>query len=1278
MLTILDRLPRRRLAVLVLLVLSVGGWASLGPEQASGATVQMTAIATGFNQPIGIDHHDPTNKVVMSVNYPNGLPYNFELVAADGTRTQFSSIAGLTDEVKITTVRSGPCQGGFNTGELFTGTGAAGVIARISSDGTTIQNPWVTLPGEPGLMRGSLFQDRYCSFGGDLIAVTTAGRVWQVTSSGVPTLIANIGTHLEGVTTVPNDVAKYGPWSGRILAGAEGQSRIYSIDASGNTVSFALGIQPEDIDIVPPNQNFFGVDYAGQTLWGATASEFAGMVGDFVIAQESGGILWHVRWDSASSSFQTDQIADVAQWEHVTFSSAGLPGVLPQLVADFGWQPVDPTAGKPVSFTPTVSGGMAPYSCSWDVDKNGTLEQTANCDVDFVHSFPVEGNYQVRLSVEDIPTPHVPFKGALCPEGLADRAAVKAALSGPTYNPPGWTAAHVDAASIVTVPVADVVNGTSTFSGILQALNNAPIVGSDCRPQAAADTLQNALISYVSLGYFTLADNIHLLVYDDGSNPPSFIWMECANNSKNAPKPVPTTPPTPSATTVNKKVTVSPQPLGELTVIKTVNNVYGGTAVAGNWTMNISGTNVSSTGFPGQGTPGVTVTMEGGAYNVSESGGPPGYVATYSSECSGAMAGGDSKTCTITNNDIQPSLTVIKTVVNDHGGAALPSNWTMNVAGTNVSNVSFPGAGAPGVNVTLNAGAYNVTESDGPSGYAASFSADCSGTIAIGEDLTCTITNDDIAPQLTVIKHVINDHGGTAIAANWTMNVTGADVSSTGFSGQETPGVTVTLDAGAYSVDESGGVPNYTKSLSADCSGTIAIGESKTCTITNDDIQPSLTIIKNVVNDHGGTAVVGNWTMDIAGTDVSSTGFPGQGSPGVKIGLDAGAYSVSESGGPSGYAASFSADCSGTIAIGETKTCTITNDDIAPQLTVIKHVINDDGGTAVASDWTMDVTGTAVSSTGFPGQEAPGVTVTLNAGAYSVDESGGIANYKKTLSADCSGNINIGESKTCTITNDDNPPVLGKGLILRNVWLTRQGAKIPPPDCLSSSDIAAITEALDHPIASPDPKDPSQVQQLAAFEFEVYYDNKKVCLTLDEGTAFVAGGAVCIIEDSSTKPQLEGVARIGCVTSGKGHNINELDPLTFIDIYPQPEVYSQAKPNQDNGVVVKIQNVNCDLSDEQGHAIPISGCHDVAVTFRYLEGDVEPDCTVDAVDAQAISFRWGVEKGSLIYNEFMNLEPSGAQQDQDLDINDLQFVFGRFGSTCDSPWPAQLPVNPGP
>src|SRR5262245_21349000 len=58
-----------------------------------------------------------------------------------------------------------------------------------------------------------------------------------------------------------------------------------------------------------------------------------------------------------------------------------------------------------------------------------------------------------------------------------------------------------------------------------------------------------------------------------------------------------------------------------------------------------------------------------------------------------------------------------------------------------------------------------------------------------------------------------------------------------------------------------------------------------------------------------------------------------------------------------------------------------------PQLIVIKHVINDNGGTKTASDFTMNVTGISPTPSQFPGAEAPGTTVTLGAGSYSVEES---------------------------------------------------------------------------------------------------------------------------------------------------------------------------------------------------------------------------------------------------------------------------------------------------
>jgi hypothetical protein len=202
-----------------------------------------------------------------------------------------------------------------------------------------------------------------------LIVVTTepAGSVWRVNSSGVPTKLASLGIHLEGVTTVPNDTAKYGPWAAKILAGAEQQGRVYAIDAQGNTAFFTLGIRPEDIDIIPANENFFGIDFSGQALWTAPPSEFADKVGDILIAQEDFGILFHIRWTGAQ--FQVTQVAQVGQWEHITFSTSPVTPIFCEVKI------VAPAEGAlvcedsvAVTATRQVLGGTPPFTFQCDIN----------------------------------------------------------------------------------------------------------------------------------------------------------------------------------------------------------------------------------------------------------------------------------------------------------------------------------------------------------------------------------------------------------------------------------------------------------------------------------------------------------------------------------------------------------------------------------------------------------------------------------------------------------------------------------------------------------------------------------------------------------------------------------------------------------------------------------------------------------------------------------------------------------------------------------------------
>src|SRR5207244_1356634 len=127
-----------------------------------------------------------------------------------------------------------------------------------------------------------------------------------------------------------------------------------------------------------------------------------------------------------------------------------------------------------------------------------------------------------------------------------------------------------------------------------------------------------------------------------------------------------------------------------------------------------------------------------------------------------------------------------------------------------------------------------------------------------------------------------------------------------------------------------------------------------TCTITNDDIAPAkLLVKKHVINDSGGTLTAGAFGLTLAADSFVSSEERRVGDgdeTGVLVELPRGAdYALTASfhAGPS--AGSSAAVSSGPLLAGQFKTCTITNDDIAPaKLLVKKHVINDSGGTLTA------------------------------------------------------------------------------------------------------------------------------------------------------------------------------------------------------------------------------------------------------------------------------------------------------------------------------------------
>jgi len=436
-----------------------------------------------------------------------------------------------------------------------------------------------------------------------------------------------------------------------------------------------------------------------------------------------------------------------------------------------------------------------------------------------------------------------------------------------------------------------------------------------------------------------------------------------------------------------------------LKLVKTVNNNYGGLLGVGDFPLFINGKPATS---------GVAVGVSAGNHTASETQ-QLGYTAgDWGGDCDASgnvsLSVGDNKTCTITNSDVQPTLTLVKTVQNDYGGTLGVSDFPLFIDATPATS---------GQAVSLNAGSYVASETQQYGYSAGDWGGDCDASgnvsLSVGDNKTCTITNSDIQPKLTLVKTVNNNYGGTLGVGDFPLFIGATPATS---------GRAYSLNAGDYVASETQQY-GYTAGAwggACDANGNVSlsVGDDKTCTITNSDIQPTLKLVKTVNNNYGGTLGVGDFPLFIDTTPATS---------GVPYGLNAGSYVASETQQFGYTTAGWGGDCDGSgnvsLSVGDTKICTITNTDLQPTLKLVKTVNNNYGGTLGVSDFPLFIDGSPATS---------GVAVTLSAGIYTASETQQTGYTAGSWGGDCdaSGNVSlsVGQNKTCTITNSDIQPKL--------------------------------------------------------------------------------------------------------------------------------------------------------------------------------------------------------------------------------------------------------------
>ena len=239
-----------------------------------------------------------------------------------------------------------------------------------------------------------------------------------------------------------------------------------------------------------------------------------------------------------------------------------------------------------------------------------------------------------------------------------------------------------------------------------------------------------------------------------------------------------------------------------------------------------------------------------------------------------------------------------------------------------------------------------------------------------------------------------------------------------------------------------------------------------------------------------------------------------------------------------------------------------------------------------------------------------------------------------------------------------NPLVMFKNPANASLWLCNK----PSPSCQGQGE---GTVTINEEVANI----PSDVH-VGGFEFLVYYNSTIVNVSVTEGPFLGSTGR----HTDCWQSHQENWLRFGCTSIGGQRGPTGAGVLAYLTVSPNRGLV--IRPTARNGVLVQLINDSgqAELSDELGTPIQLEEVTSATVLVRALEGDLNYDCYVNVIDEQSVSWRFGSRLGIWPYYSFFDLEP--FTPDSDIDIKDLQFVYGRDGTACEEQQPPEPTETP--